>query len=186
MTDNSKLEEALDVARAQMGDDAAFVRLVRRYHSRLLYYVAKMLLRKDLAEDVMQEVWVIAWRRIGRLRAREAFAVWLYRIAHTETARLIRKESRYVELPENFAETTEDVKEEWGDASEEELVRLNEALERISPPLREAVTLRFLEGMDYEAIAQVTDVPVGTVRSRLHYAKQTLRREMEANHDGKE
>lgn len=96
------VREELIVAKAQMGDQGAFEQLIRMHHAKLLYYIRKMLLRKDLAEDVAQEAWMTAWRGLRRLRATQAFTVWLYRIAHTETIRTIRQESHYIELPESY------------------------------------------------------------------------------------
>lgn len=185
MHPDEELREELIVVRAQMGDSRAFESLIRANHPKLLYYIGKMLLRKDLAEDVAQEVWMTAWRKLRHLRASQAFKVWLYRIAHAETVRIIRQESRYVELsvPFDLMETDQDSGEDFTD---EEIRMVNIALERLNPTLREAITLRFIEGMSYEEIAQITEVPIGTVRSRLHYAKQTLRREMEEIRNGKE
>jgi RNA polymerase sigma-70 factor, ECF subfamily len=169
--------EQLIIVKAQMGDPWAFEQLIRKHHAKILYYISKMLLRKDLAEDVAQEVWTIAWRKIGRLRATQAFTVWLYRIAHTETVRMIREESRYVELPEDhdLAQADSDSNEDFSD---EEIRLVNLAIATLNNPLREAITLRFMENMSYEGIAEVTGNPIGTVRSRLHYAKQALRRKI--------
>jgi RNA polymerase sigma-70 factor, ECF subfamily len=177
--------EQLIIIKAQMGDQWAFEQLIRKYHGRILFYISKMLLRKDLTEDVAQEVWIIAWRKIGRLRATQAFAIWLYRIAHTETIRIIREESHYVELPNDFdvAETNLDTDEDFSD---EEIRLANLALATLNNPLREAITLRFIEEMSYEDIAQVTSAPIGTVRSRLHYAKQALRLKIEEMKKGQE
>jgi RNA polymerase sigma-70 factor, ECF subfamily len=185
MGSNHDLHEELVVAKAQMGDPAAFEQLIRKYHPKIIYYIRKMLLRKDLAADVAQNVWLAVWRKFARLRATEAFNVWLYRIAHAETINLIRDESRYTELPAAYdaAQDGHDADEGFSD---EDIRLLNLAVESLNPPLREAITLRFIEAMSYEDIALVTGVPVGTVRSRLHYAKQALRRRMEELKDEQE
>jgi len=175
-------------ARAQLGDRKAFEQLVLLYHAKVSYYVRKMLLKKDLADDVMQEVWMIVHRKLPSLRATQAFSVWLYRIAHTETIRLIRTEIRYVEMDE--ADLTAIVEDEpepnLEEFTEEEIRLLNLALERIARPQREAIMLRFMDGLSYEEIATVTDQPLGTVRSRIHLAKKALKKEMEALGHGKD
>jgi RNA polymerase sigma-70 factor (ECF subfamily) len=177
MTDIAdRLYEKVLVLRAQLEDASAFAELVARYHARLLFYLAKMLGETHRAEDALQEVWLDAWRGLPRLAEAGAWRAWLYRIARDRANRELRRRR----LPTSNLESVEVA----GDAAEdefsaEELLQVQEAIDRLSPEQREAVLLRYVEGMSYDEIASVAGCQVGTVRSRLHYAKLTLRKLLE-------
>src|SRR5688572_17124665 len=145
MTALKKIQEELAVAKAQLGETGAFEALVRLYHPRLYYYVRKLLDKKDLADDVMQEVWTAVHRKLPRLRARQAFGVWVYRIAYAATINTIRAESRYVELPEGPPALSAD--EPDNGHYENDIRLLNFALDRIARPLREVIMLRFMDDL---------------------------------------
>ena len=127
---------------------------------------------------MLQDVWATVYRKLPRWRARQAFFVWVYRIAYTEAMKVVRTESRYVELPEAVEMALED-----GDGNdefaEEDARLLNAALDRIKQPFREVLVLKFIEEMSYEDLSEAIGVPIGTVRSRIHYAKKALREELE-------
>jgi RNA polymerase sigma-70 factor (ECF subfamily) len=181
-SENVKVD--LLVARAQLGEPDAFEQLVRLFHPRVAYYVHKMLLKKDLVDDIMQDVWLAVHRKLPRLRASQAFAVWLYRIARNRAVQLIRTESRYVEMNESRLASIEDEEELPNDFSDEDIRLLNIALDRIPHAQREAIVLRFMDELSYEEIATVTEQPIGTVRSRIHHAKKAIKKAMEAlRHD---
>jgi RNA polymerase sigma-70 factor (ECF subfamily) len=187
MGPRDSIQVDLLTARAQLGDHQAFEHLVHLFHAKVSFFVRKMLLKKDLADDVMQDVWMTVHRKLPTLRATQAFPTWLYRIARSETVQLIRMESHYVELDESeFAATTDDPTESELEFPEEDIRLLNLALDRIPIPQREAIVLRFMDEMSYEEIAAITDQPLGTVRSRIHLAKKALKKEMEALGHGKD
>src|SRR5262245_31711949 len=174
MTDTTdRLYETVLVLRCQAGDEAAFVELVERYQPRLRYYLRKMLRDVQGAEDALQDVWLDVFRAVARLADAGAFRAWLYRIARDRALREHRKRRppprplQEVDAPDGRAEeppfTAEDVE------------RIHAALEEVSAEHREVLVLRFVEGMTYEEIARVVGCQVGTVRSRLHYAKRVLR-----------
>ena len=173
------LYERVLVLRCQAGDEAAFEEIVRRHHDRLRYYVQKMIGRGE-AEDVLQEVWLDVFRSIPRLREVGAFKNWLYRIARDRVFRRLRQERSPISLNEASVEPSAP---ENGEFSEEDAARIHAALDDLSPEHREVLVLRFLEEMDYEQIAGVIGEPVGTVRSRLHYAKRALRCAIERMND---
>lgn len=177
MTTPEKLLEQLTVLRAQSGDDAAFARLVEHYHPRLLYFVRR-LAGESAADDILQNVWLDAYNQKGRLKAPEAWSVWLYRIAHNKAVQAIRKDARYQPLSET--EIASDAPVDDSSWSAEDAALVHQAIETLSPEHREAVTLRFIEDMSYADIAEVVGCGVGTVRSRLHYAKQKIRDYVEA------
>lgn len=171
------LQHAL-VLRCQLGDPAAMEELYLRHDARIAYYLRR-LLGRDEVDDVRQEVWLTVLRRIGGLRHPEALVVWLYRIARSRAMNRIAQQ-----LPAG-TESPVELDELAGDASDdeafgpEEAERIHRGLGRLPPRQREALVLKFMEDLSYEQIAEVTGSPVGTVRSRLHYAKAALRRLLE-------
>jgi RNA polymerase sigma-70 factor, ECF subfamily len=165
-----RLYERVLVLRCQAGDEAAFEELVEGYSPRLRYYLRKMLREVDRAEDVLQEVWLQVFRGLPRLADPGAFPAWLYRIARDRACRELRERRPLRPLEEmDLAEETDD------DIRLEDAEYIHAALDELAPEHREVLVLRFLEGMTYENIARVTGCPVGTVRSRIHYAKRALR-----------
>ncbi len=176
MTDQLDLiYERVLVVRAQAGDESAFAELVARYDARLAYFLRKLV--RDRADDVLQDVWLDVFRHLPRLADPQAFRAWIYRIARDRAFGLLRKSHLD---PEPLGETdvpdesTGDNGFDAGDAA-----RIHAALDLLPPEQREVLVLRFIESMSYEAIARVTGQPLGTVRSRLHYAKRALRTNLE-------
>ena len=171
-----RLYEQVLVLRCQAGDDYAFAELVERYRQRLDYYVCRLLDDHDQAGDVMQNVWLTVYRKISTLRQPRALSVWLYRIAHNAAMAEMRNVHRWDELTEE--PRSSDTDRDEPDFSPDDAERIHAALGRLCPRYREVLVLRFLEDLSYEDIAEVAGCPLGTVRSRLHYAKRELRREM--------
>lgn len=174
MTDiTDRLYERVLVLRCQAGDEAAFAELVERYQPRLRYYLRKMLREVQGAEDALQDVWLDVFRAVSRLADLGAFRAWLYRIARDRALRELRKRRQPyqslegVDLPNGRPEeayfTVEDVE------------RIHAALDGLAAEHRDVLVLRYVEDMTYEEIARVVGRQVGTVRSRLHYAKRALR-----------
>ncbi len=176
MTDPSdRLFERLLVLRCQTGDEAAFAELVERYRHRLHYFVRKLLGEAD-ADDVLQDVWLDVYRGLSRLSDAAALAAWLYRIARDRAYRVLRKR-RSGQVPLDAAELIDESAE--ATFSADEAARIHVALGELEPQHREVLILRFLEEMSYEDIARIVGCPLGTVRSRLHYSKLALRRQLE-------
>ena len=163
--------ERVLVVRSQAGDEAALVELVGRYQVRLGYFLRKLVGKS--ADDVLQEVWLDVLRGLPRLSDPQAFRAWVYRIARDRAFGLLRKSQR-AEQPLGETDVPDDSEADNGfDA--EDAARIHAALDRLPPEQREVLVLRFVESMSYESIARVTGLPVGTVRSRLFYAKRALR-----------
>jgi RNA polymerase sigma-70 factor (ECF subfamily) len=173
-----RLYEQVLVLRCQTGDETAFAQLVDRFGPRLRYYLQKTFGRRDGVEDVLQEVWFTVFRKVGDLADPGAFTTWLYRIAQRRANDVLRKRR----LPSRSVEEAEQVSDPGAlepDFSAEDGQRLHRALDELTLEHREDLVLRFLEDMTYEDIAAVTDCQVGTVKSRLWYAKRALRRVLE-------
>jgi RNA polymerase sigma-70 factor, ECF subfamily len=176
MTDQAEfLYEKLLVVRAQAGDEGAFVELVEKYSPRLRYFLRKLLASADQAEDALQDVWLDVFRHLPRLNDPQALVAWLYRIARDRAFARLRK-LRRPEQPLDEANIVDPAAEEENDFSAEDAARIHAALDDLPPEQREVLVLRFLEEMSYEEIARVVGCQLGTVRSRIHYGKQALKR----------
>ena len=180
------IREQLLVLQAQGRDPVAFRELVVLYDRRILYYVRRILSEDSDGADVLQEIWMKVFLRINTLRAPEAFRVWLYKIAHDVSVSHLRK--RRQDRPHPLSEELVSELAETSDWNELELLEeaalVHAALAQLSLAHREIITLRFLEELDLAEIADIVGCEVGTVKSRLHYAKVALRKLLEvAHHD---
>ena len=175
MDELDRLYERVLVLRCQAGDGKAFEELVVRYSPRLRAFLSRML--DEAAEDALQEVWLDVFKGVGSLRELGAFATWVYRVARDRAYRALRRRGlKTLPLPEVEVSAAEEV-----DDDERDL--LNVSLDELPHEQREVVLLRFIERMPYERIAEAVGCGIGTVRSRLHYAKRALRRGIERRTD---
>ena len=174
MTDPTDwLYEKVLVLRCQAGDETAFAELVERYQLRLRYYLRKMLHDESGTEDALQDVWLCVFRGLPLLAHVGAFRTWLYRIARDRAYRELRKK-RPVYRPLEEAELIVE-RLEATPFKAEDVEHIHAALDELAAEQREVLVLRYVEEMTYAEIAGVTGCQVGTVRSRLHYAKRGLR-----------
>ena len=175
-----ELHERLLVTRAQAGDELAFHDLVCSYAARLRYFLRK-LVGSDAVEDVLQDVWLVVHRELRKLRSPASFRPWLYRIARSRACRQLRDHRPLQQIPENVVVPDDKLRDD--DWSAADAAQIHRSLKMLTEEHREVLLLRFMETMPYEEIAHVLDISLGTVRSRLHYAKLALRRIMEEKHD---
>jgi len=172
----SEKPEILRVLLAQTGDRAALDELFRSVESSLYRYILSLVREPALAEDVLQEVLLLIYRKLYWLKQPELFRPWAYRIASREAFRWLKKERRWSEQvrDETFLESIPAPAEE---AFEPELMeRLPEFLDRVSPANRAVLVLHYLHEMSLQEVADVLGLPVGTVKSRLFYGLSTLRK----------
>ena len=169
-------DEQLPVAAARAGNAAAWDALFRRYQLPLYVYVFELVHNEQTALDVVQETFINATRYLGSLRDDKKFGSWLFSIAHQKCQQQWRKPQRTEPLDENFAELPTN---EFGPddlliraEQQEEFMKLMGQLAEIH---RSVLLLHFLEDFSLEEVAQVTGAAIGTVKSRLHYAKKSLR-----------
>ena len=171
------------VEAAAAGDREAFDQLVRRHQSAIVGLARSLTGGSVDAEDVAQEVFVRAWRSIARFRGDSAFRTWLYRIAlnvvsshHGRLARLRRFFQSRAAESESDTDPLESAPDR-ADLEDRILARdaIDKALSTLPEELRVAVTLRDIQGLDYREIAQLLDVPMGTVESRIFRGRQRLR-----------
>ena len=172
-----QIREQLDVIRAQLGDDDAFVRLAERYHPRLLHYVRRLVRNHGTADDVLQETWVAAYRGLRRLDDPERLRTWLYGITRNQARNALRREERarldYVE--DEVLEAIPDEADEALELRADQAAQVHRGLDRISAARAEVLILCYVDGLSYEEIGEITGTKLGTVRSRVHYAKRALR-----------
>jgi len=176
-------EERNWLDRCAQGDERAIRWVLNRYRDRVVRLAAHVLHNSREAEDVAQEAFVKAFRQIGQFRGDSGFYAWLYRIVINLCLDRMRRKSMTSEMPleENvahFVAVSPDV---------ENRLSVAQVLDSLTPPMRAALVLREVEGLEYAEIADVLNIPVGTVRSRLNTAREQFRRrwtalEEEVNH----
>ena len=171
--------EQLLVLQAQTGDDGAFEQLVTKYDASVTYYLRKVVGTESMTDDLLQETWLAVFRGIPKLKKPGAFRAWLFRIARDKAFRELRRLRKWP-LSLDALPAVEPKADQEPEFTAEDVEGIQACIERLSPDHREVLLLRFLEGMPYEEIALVAGCPPGTVRSRLHYAKAALRKELEA------
>jgi RNA polymerase sigma-70 factor (ECF subfamily) len=172
--------DALLVVRSQAGDESAFAELVQRYSPRLRYFLSSLVFDRTTVDDELQNVWLDVYRGLARLTDPSAFPAWVYRISRARVALQLRKREPVIE-PFPLEEVPNEVEE----FRAEQAAAIHRALEMLSTEHREVLVLRFLNDLSYSEIAEVIGTAVGTVRSRLHFAKKALRTilETETSHD---
>lgn len=182
-------EDAQLVERVQRGDQRAFEMLVVKYQRRIERLIARMVRDSDLVEDIAQEAFIRAYRALPGFRGESAFYTWLYRIA-VNTAKkamigLQRDPLRTETALAGSAEEDDDASRVENDLSDGETPEsvlasrqiaetVNAAVESLSEDLRQAITLREIEGLSYEDIAEIMQCPIGTVRSRIYRAREAI------------
>jgi len=155
----------------------AFSELVRRYRARILRTACGIVGSAQEADDVAQETFIKAWNALPHYHAQGTFGSWLYRIAINTAIDALRK--RRDEVPfDEFQMVSRDSPED-SVLRRAEHERVREAISSLPPGSRAALTLREYEQLSYREIAEVLQVPMGTVMSRLHYARQILRKRLE-------
>jgi RNA polymerase sigma-70 factor (ECF subfamily) len=167
------------VLRSQIGDRDAFEELFERFQPRLRYYVRRLDETGADTDDILQDVWLTVLRKIRKLKDPNAFPIWLYRIARNRVYGMFKKKKRFILLREQ--ELSSNIKEEVEPVfSAESADKIHKALSNIQPQHREVLTLCFLERLQYQSIAEIVGCSLGTVKSRIYYAKQSLRKELES------
>ncbi|MEO7390877.1 MAG: RNA polymerase sigma factor RpoE [Ramlibacter sp.] len=176
------------VERTVAGDQKAFELLVLKYQRRIERLIGRMVRDTDLVEDIAQETFIRAYRALAQFRGEAQFYTWLYRIAVNTAKKALgdlkrdplvsenalrggdeEDETSAVENELTTSETPETVL-----AAKEIAMAVNSAMEALPEELRQAVTLREIEGLSYEEIADVMNCPIGTVRSRIFRAREAI------------
>lgn len=181
MTISAQANEIVLVSKAQNGDRNAFGELVRTHSQGVLNVVYRMCGNSDLAEDAAQEAFIQAWLRLSSYKQKASFRSWLYRIAVNTAIDMLRKEKRI--LPNsiedlNLSSSTPSPEIAAEKSERAELVR--EAVIKLPSASRSVLVLREYEGLSYQEIAEALEIPMGTVMSRLSYARKLLKENLES------
>jgi RNA polymerase sigma-70 factor, ECF subfamily len=171
------------IAESLKGETAAFGTLVRRYQDRLYNTVYRLVDNAEDAQDVVQEAFLHAYQALDSFKGDSLFFTWLYRIA-VNTA-ISHKRKRRIVLSLNAGRNGESGLEPLDDSEAtqpghaleqvEQERRIQKALNQLSPEHRSVLVLKDMEGQKYEEMAEILQVPIGTIRSRLHRARTELR-----------
>lgn len=172
--DKDLIYQELLVLRCQRGDKAALSELVRTWEGRLFYFIRRLVNEENDAWDILQQTWLKTMRGISSLKEPRNLAPWLYRIARNNAINLGHLRSVQRHNLEDYQAASE-VLEDDGPRNLEDAEQIHHGLLQLGLPHREVLTLFFLEDMSIDEIAQVLDIPAGTVKSRLHHAKHALR-----------
>lgn len=176
------------VERVKRGDVKAFEMLVVKYQRRIERLIGRMVRDTDLVQDIAQETFIRAYRAIPQFRGESAFYTWLYRIAVNAAKKALVEMKRDPVVTESARASRDDddetsrVENELSDgetpeallASKEIAATVNASIDALSEDLRQAITLREIEGLSYEEIAEVMNCPIGTVRSRIFRAREAI------------
>ncbi len=185
--DHGAADQAL-VARVQGGDSAAFDLLVRKYQHRIAALISRYVHDWSEVQDVAQDTFIRAYRAIGNFRGDAQFYTWLHRIAVNTAKNHLVSHSRRPPTDDIEVETAEQFESglrlRENATPERELMRqqleqtVMRAVERLPEELREAISMREVEGLSYEEIAQRMQCPIGTVRSRIFRAREAIDNEL--------
>ena len=180
--------DALLVERAAAGDHRAYELLVIKYQRRIERQIGRMVRDVDLVPDIAQETFIRAWRALHQFRGDAQFYTWLYRIAVNTAKKSLMELKRNPVVTETALHSADDDDEtsrreneltsestpESELAAREIAAAVNAAMEALPEDLRTAVTLREIEGLSYEEIAEAMNCPIGTVRSRIFRAREAI------------
>jgi len=181
-------ERAVDqklVEKAQRGDKKAFGMLVEKYQRRLNRLLSRMVRDQSEIEDIVQDSFIKAYRAINNFRGDSAFYTWLYRIGiNTAKNHLVKLGKRpkamnevEIEEIENFEDAPDLRSHETPESSmmsREIVASVNQTIEALPNELKEAISLREMDGLSYEEIADLMNCPIGTVRSRIFRAREVI------------
>jgi RNA polymerase sigma-70 factor (ECF subfamily) len=180
--------DALLVQRAMAGETQAFELLVIKYQRRVQRLIGRMVRDTDLVEDIAQETFIRAYRALPQFRGDAQFYTWLYRIAVNTAKKFLLELKRAPSVSDRPAAADDDgdetfwpglepIDEETPEsvlAAKEIAEAVNAGLAALPDDLRQALTLREIEGLSYEEIAGLMDCPIGTVRSRIFRAREAI------------
>ena len=187
-TDNVLVKEFI------AGSDAAFTQLVTRYKDPIINYVNMMVGNYDIAADLAQETFLRVYQNIGRFNSLYQFSTWIYRIATNLAIDEIRYRKRrgqvfYRNVWENQADGTGEERElvlrDSGRSPSDEVLRkessqvLGDAIRSLPPKYRTAFVMKEVQELSYEEIARILKTSPGTIKSRLHRARELLQRKLE-------
>ena len=169
-------QEIFLILRAQSGDKRAFDELLKSIQTRLYCYIFRLVGEHGLAEDVTQEVFLIIYRKLGWLENPQVFRAWAYQIASREAFKQLKKEKRWTEQIRDEEVLEKISAAEAKEIYEPELIeKIPSLISNVSPASRAVLILHYLDEMPLSEVAEILDISLGTVKSRLAYGLASLR-----------
>jgi RNA polymerase sigma-70 factor (ECF subfamily) len=183
------MPDTLLVERARGGDDRAYGLIVIKYQRRIERLIGRMVRDQDLVADIAQETFIRVWRALDQFRGESQFYTWLHRIAVNTAKKMLLSLKRDPIVTETALQNENDEEDETfrreqeltTDSTPETELAAREIAETVQmvlaelpDDLRQAITLREIEGLSYEEIAQTMKCPIGTVRSRIYRAREAI------------
>ncbi len=165
------------ISQARRGDRWAFGELVRQHRQGVINIVYRMCGDANIAEDAAQETFVRAWQHLNKYKPTSPFRNWLYRIAINSARNILRSEKLTLDV-DDFMIIDKDPNPEQSVEQSERAQIIQQAVLALPQASRSVLVLREYEGLSYRDIADTLDIPVGTVMSRLSYARQHLRKSL--------
>ncbi|MDF7801460.1 sigma-70 family RNA polymerase sigma factor [Pontiellaceae bacterium B1224] len=177
------------VLKSQQGDVQAFDMLVERYHGKIYGLTYNMTSNREDAEDLTQEIFIKAFEALPRFKGKSSFYTWLYRIGVNKTINYRKKRNRKralsldsfdqdIKLDEAYSDLTTKGSPLRSISLSELQIKLNEALQALSEKHRTVVVMHDMQGIPHDEIAKIVGASVGTVRSRLFYARRQMQNEL--------
>lgn len=177
------------VARAKAGDEDAFGAVVKAHHAKVYAVIYRMVQNAEDAKELTQIAWVKAWQRLGSFEGHSKFSTWMYRLAVNTAMDFLRSRKRrgetvYLDEVTDGEEAHRDALQSAQAAPEDEMHRdeirtaFHKALQRLTPEHRQALMLREVEGLSYKEVAHVMQCRMGTVMSRIFYARRQIQAQM--------
>jgi RNA polymerase sigma-70 factor (ECF subfamily) len=173
MTDRAELDAIL-IGRYLQGEVAAFDELMRAHEDRVFAVCLRMLRDREAALDATQETFIAVFRKADRFAGRAAFSTWLYRVAVNTCYDQVRRRRRHAAVPLPDSNDPIDVSADDGFTSVELRSDIEAALVALPDEFRAAVVLADVEGLSLQAVADILEVPVGTVKSRVFRGRRLL------------
>ena len=185
--DSERIYDEYLVASAQAGDRAAWERLVVRWQPRLLRHAWRLTGHADRAADRVQDAWIDIWKGLRKLDDVVAFPAWAFRIVTRRCARAIRgRQVERTRLVDAELDTVMAGEQDEAGERASELAIVRAEMQGLPAPQRAALSLFYLEDLSVAEIAVALDVPPGTVKTRLMYARRKIRARLEVNSDGQD
>lgn len=182
MNQNERINDELLVIRAQEGAVEALSELIEQWQDRLWRLAWRLTDDEQAAWDVLQEAWIVISRRIRRLDDPSAFPAWAYRITSNKSRDWIRRRQRMRRADEAYGQRWQEAEND-GNHADRQHADLRDALASLPGRDRAILSFRYEDGFSTAEIAGILRIPSGTVKSRLHHARQRLRRFLEEDDD---
>lgn len=176
MLANSTVAETSLISRAQRGDRSAYGELVRRYHAGVINVVYRLCGDARLAEDAAQEAFIRGWLHLPSFHEQSSLRNWLYQIAVNAALDMLRKEKKLsTDALDDLPLASHDPDPETAVIQVERKTQVQRAILSLPPSSRAVLVLREYEGLSYQEISGALEIPIGTVMSRLNFARSRLK-----------